>query len=653
MSHSFKNKMLYKFERFLAKGGSSMFKILLVAFLVCFGIILTIRGLILLGIGPIEDYNTVESFWDHAWYVFLQMTDPGNMYQDSFTSGWIRVTTVISGFVGVVIFSALIAFITNALDKTLYEFRKGRGVIIEEEHTLILGWNDRVVDILRELILANESESYASVVILSNEDKEDMDDFIQKRIPDSITTKIITSNGDSSNLNELNRVAASSAKSVIILANCSDNAPHEGKLLSDTHAIKSVMAMIACQGGENSIPIISEIFTPEKREIINFFDDENIIAIDSWDIMGKLLVQTSLTSGLEIVYNEMLSFDLSEVYFYDADWNGVEFGNLAFHFKDGVPLGIHKPDGTVMLRPDDSTVLADDDEILILANDDSTIDFNQKQLFTPKDLSYTEVRLDQQTKNVLILGWHHVGNIFVGECDDYLKEGSVFDVVIDNPSDAVIQNIADIDEEYPGIKINLHKKSSHSIDVLRELKPYSYDTILILSQNPEEQLADKVDSDTLMILLLLRKIAKDEGIDKSENTTKVITQVLDSDNQDLILQTEVDDFIISNKLITMILAQISEEPNIKKLYDDLFEEDGSEIYVKPANLYFEKFPINETFSTILGQARKRDEICLGIRRGDLSKDPSKNFGVSLNPEKDEVITLEENDFLVVLAEDEL
>ncbi|MFT6716508.1 MAG: hypothetical protein ACJA0Q_001150 [Saprospiraceae bacterium] len=653
MAFSFKSRIQYKFERFMAKGGSSIFISLMIAFVVCFALIIGIRALILVSTGPVEDYNTVTSFWDHAWYTFLQMTDPGNMYQDSMTSGWIRITTVIAGITGVVIFSALIAFITSALDNILYEFRKGRRAILESNHTIILGWNDRVVDILRELILANESEDYASVVILASEDKEHMDDFIVKRLPDSVTTKIISSNGDFSNINELKRINAAGAKSIIILAGCSDSATYKEKLMSDTQAIKTIMAMITCQGGENKIPIVSEIFTQEKRDIISFFDDENLLAIDSWDIMGKLLVQTSLTSGLEMVYNEILSFDLSEVYYYQADWNGIKFSELPFRFEDGIPLGIHTPDGTVMLRPDKDTVLQPEDEILILANDDSTIDFSSSTLFKPKELPYNAKTMEQGNKNILILGWHHVGNIFVRECNDYLKEGSVFDVVVQSPTEEIKQHIHAIDKEFPGIKINLIDENTLSIINLKTLKPFTYDTILVLSQDPAEQIADKVDSDTLMILLLLRKIAKDLSIVSADNKTKIITQVLDSDNQDLIIQTEVDDFIISNKLITMILAQISEEPKIKKLYDNIFEEDGSEIYVKPIAMYFDEFPVKETFASILEQVSKRDEICLGLRYNGLSKDPSKNFGIVLNPPKDEIILLGKDDFLVVLSEDEL
>jgi len=653
MKHTLRKRLTYRFEQFMAKGGSSIFISLLLAFIFFFLLIVFIRAFIVWAVGPLEDYNTVTGFWDHAWYTFLQMTDPGNMYQDSFTTGWVRVATVIAGFSGVILFSALIAFITTALDNLLYEFRKGRRAILEEDHTLILGWNERVVDILRELVIANESEDRASVVILSNEDKEKMDDFIVKRLPETLTTKIITSNGNPANLNELKRVSAADAKSAIILASCSDSATHTQKLLSDTQGVKTIMALVAIQNGENKIPIITEIFTAEKREIVNFFEDDEIIAIDSWDIMGKLLVQTSLTSGLEMVYSEILSFDLSEIYFYEADWNGIKFSELPYHFEDGIPLGINKANGQLIMRPENDYTLADDDEIVILANDDSTIDFQQSRIYNPKELTYTPKVTEQGKKRVLILGWHSVGNIFVSEYDDYLEGDSQFDIMIYNPTDVVKAHIAELHQEYPDLNIKLHEKDTKNVQELNALKPFEYDNILILSQNPEEEDAEVVDSDTLMILLLLRKIASDEGLSNEESNTKIITQVLNSDNQELIIQTDVDDFIISNKLITMILAQLSEEPKIKKLYDDLFQEDGSEIYVKPVHLYFDEFPVVADFATILSQARKRNEICLGLRYGAFSQDSKQNFGVVLNSPKNDMITLSKDDFLVVLAEDEL
>ena len=197
MKASFKDKLKYRFEKYLNKGGSSIFVSLFVVFVALFIFIVAIRWVILF-IWP--DLAYTDSFWDDIWYTWLQLTDPGNMNQDNLAPTWLKITTIMSGVVGVIILSMLIAFITTTLEKVFYNFRKGRGKVLEEDFTLILGWNERVVDIIRELMLANESEKDAAVVILSNEDKEEMEDLITKRIPNSLTTRIITTTGDFANI---------------------------------------------------------------------------------------------------------------------------------------------------------------------------------------------------------------------------------------------------------------------------------------------------------------------------------------------------------------------------------------------------------------------------------------------------------------------
>ena len=117
-------------------------------------------------------------------------------------------------------------------------------------------------------------------------------------------------------------------------------------------------------------------------------------------------------------------------------------------------------------------------------------------------------------------------------------------------------------------------------------------------------------------------------------------------------RTGVQDFIISNRFVSMILSQISEDADIKRVYDDLFEEDGSEIYLKPATLYFEELPVEVTFADMMGIAQKREEICLGVKIKEHEHDEDRNFGVKLIPEKTTRYTLGPEDSLVVVAEDE-
>ncbi|UKN02422.1 hypothetical protein K6119_02665 [Paracrocinitomix mangrovi] len=648
MGFSFKERIKYRFERYLSKGGASIFMSLFVLFLILFIIIIGVR-FFMLKANPDLGHPEHTTFWDDIWKTWLQMTDPGNMNQDNEAPTWLKITSILAGVVGVVILSMLIAFITTTLENVFYNFRKGRGKVIEDDHTLILGWNERVVDIIRELIIANESERKASVVILSREDKEEMDDLIAKRLPQTKSTRVVTTTGDYANINELNRVNISGAKSVILLANCSESSSDDEKVESDVQSVKAIMAMISCQGGQNKLPIIAEIFSEEKRRLISFFNDENIIALDSWDIMGKLLVQTSLTSGLEMVYNEILSFDGCEVYFHHANWNGVTFKDLPFHFVDGIPLGVYNEKDGLRLRPDADYSLVPEDQIIILAEDDSTINYEASKIMSPVELELSGKKLEQKSKNVLILGWHNVAEIFIHESSDYLTKGTKVDILFNEPNDFLKDKVDSLKQEYPDFEIVLHDSDPLKLENLEKVNPFSYDNIIILSQDLNELRADKIDSDTLIILLLLRNIKKEE----EQIETKIITQVLNSENQEIITQTDVDDFIISNKLITMILAQLSEEPLIKMLYDDLFSEDGSEIYVKPADLYFKEFPAKVTFGDIIGLAAKREEVCLGIRKGNKSKDANSNFGVTLNLPKNQQVEIEKGDFLVVLSEDEL
>jgi hypothetical protein len=303
------------------------------------------------------------------------------------------------------------------------------------------------------------------------------------------------------------------------------------------------------------------------------------------------------------------------------------------------------------MRPPQDAVMQEGDEVLILAEDDSTIQFVKEPVASSKDFPYTHTVSQKRMERELVLGWHGIANIVVREYAEYLLGDSRVDIVVKHPSSRIVSEVEALKKCSPSLRIRLIDKNPMDWEDLQLLKPFSYDNVIILSQSEGDPSPERTDSETMVILLLLRKILKDSAI--REKKTKLITQVLNSENQELISQTNVDDFIISNKLITMIFAQLSEEPRIKQLYDDIFEEEGSEIYLKPAALYFDKFPVRVTFADLIGQVIKRDEICLGVRRGMHHDNPSKNFGVKLNPPKDQVFNLGKEDSLVVLAEDEL
>lgn len=644
-----RQRIRYKFDNFIAKGGGSIFISLVVVFVVALtlvaGLRIVIFNLFPEGAGPFSD------LYNHIYVTFLQLTDPGNMAQDIPTSPLYKIAAVIAGLIGVILLSMLIAIVTTALDQRITQLKKGLSKVMEEDHTLILGWNERVVEIIRELIMANESEKNPCVVILSELSKEFMDDHLQTYIDDPKNLRIVTRSGKISSLIDLETVSVESCKSAIVLANCNDSADAEKKSSNDSQVIKTVLAIVAAKDADRECNIVAEIFYQRNREIAESIAPEEVTTIDTVDIISKLIVQTSRSSGLAVVYNELLSFDGCEIYFYDPEIDKMEFSALKYHLPDGVPIGIRSDDGAITINPQAGELVRKGDHLIVIANDDSTIKVKRRPVAQPKSLPLKDERLEARQESTLILGWSQKATIFAEQLADYVRDDSQLDIVFHHPTDEIITRIAEMEKNIDKLSINLIDKDPLLIDTLEDLIPASYDTIIVLSQGTDSSDAERVDSETIIILLQLRKIFELNPIDDAK--VKIITEVLNSENQELISKAGVNDFIISNRFVSNILAQISEEPDIKSVYDNLFQEDGCEIYLKPASLYFEECPIEVSFADLMAIAQKRNEICIGIRRNELAEDINENFGVSLIPEKGTIYQMLPDDSLVVISEDEL
>ena len=340
----------YRFDNFMARGGSSIFLCLVVVFLGLLGFIAGVRGVLHVAATPLH-IERGDGFLHNIYITFLQMTDPGNMAQDIESSPFFKIFAIMAGLSGVIMLSSLIAFITSALDQKLAELKKGHSKVVEDEHTLILGWNERVVEILRELIIANESEDNPSVVILSRLDKEEMDDYLKVHLPNTQNTRVVTRSGAESSLVNLDIVSVDNCKSAIVLGNCNVSATDGDKATSDTIVIKTILAVMASRPEKSEMNIVAEIFNHRNREIVESVAPGEITTVDSNEILAKILVQTSRSVGLSVVYGEILSFDGCEMYFHGADWGGRTFGEIAFRFPDGIPMGIRSEDGNLSVNP--------------------------------------------------------------------------------------------------------------------------------------------------------------------------------------------------------------------------------------------------------------------------------------------------------------
>ncbi|GMR23507.1 MAG: hypothetical protein BMS9Abin37_1941 [Acidobacteriota bacterium] len=639
----------YRVDSFLARGSSALFVSLVLAFVGSI-LLIGVMRLVFNVFAPDNDHD----FARQIWFIFLQLTDPGNMNQDNDTPTIFKSAAVVAGLTGVVIFSALIAFLTTALDQAIAHLKKGHSQVLETGHTLILGWGPRVIEILRELVEANESEHDPVAVILSETDKESMDELLRTNFTDRRNTRLVTRSGATASVQALQRVSAGDAKSAIVLASCDPAASLDAKLSSDAKVIKTVLALESQTDDGTDFFIVAEVFTERNRQVVKDIAPNKVSVIDAEEILAKIMVQTSRTSGLAVVYSELLSFEGCEMYFHNnPKWDGMRFDRLQYHFQDGVPIGIRNPDGEIQIRPALDTLMKADDEILIVAEDDSTIEYESQPVMIPKAREIPNRRSNQRFERQLILGWSYKAPIIIREYADYVVGGSQIDVMVKDPPPALAETIEKLDQSST-VQVKLVDKDPLNIDDLESMEPFFYNTVIVLPQKPSlDAEPERIDSETIVVLLHLRKLQKALADAGRLVDTKLITEVLESANRELVAHAGVNDFIISNRMVSMIFAQISEEPDIQKVYDNLFAEEGSEIYVKPAGLYFDTLPVTCPFGDLMRATQKRDEeICLGYKLQSLEDDVGANFGVRLIPPKDSEITLNEEDCLVVVAEDD-
>ncbi|MCP4134579.1 MAG: hypothetical protein GY754_26635 [bacterium] len=646
---SLKEKFEYRFDNFMAAGSRSIFLTLVLLFFAAFiftGILRMVIHFIFL------TPKKGDSVFTDVWLSFLQITDPGAVGADDGSHILLKLVAIVTIFLGLIFFSTVIAFITTQLEKKIELLKKGKSMVLEKDHVLILGWGEMVVDIIRELIEANVSGKKKAVVVLSETPKQIMDDYLYEHIPHRKTTKIITRSGKSSSMEELNRVSVTESKSVIILPLCNEAATEEEKMTSDAKVLKSILAVVAASREDPSrANIIAEIYDKTKRHVMTNLDPEFITMVDTETIIAQIIVQTSRTTGLAFVYNDIIGFEGSEIYYYNAPWNGRRFGELPFHFPDGIPIGIRSVEKTLSLNPSPEYTLKEDDEIVIIAEDDSKISYKEKTLYSPMELPFSQKRLKKTIEKELIIGWNSKTRKIIEEYTDYILPGSVIDIVLPPKEKEGAGIVKRLQKKYPKIKMKIIQCNPLMIKDLEKARLEKYDNVILLTQADDD--TEKIDSTTITTLLLIKEIfSVYEKKTGTVVTTQLITEVMNSENLELVVKTGVNDSIITYKMVSKILAQLAENPNILMVYNDLFSEAGSEIYLKSPDLYIKELPETMTVADIIALVQKRGELFIGYRFKEQEFSVPHNFGVSVNPPKDMIIHPVPEDRLIVLAEDE-
>ena len=651
---SWQKRLQYKFDNFMSQGGLAVFLALLSAFFSAFVLMLIIRY-----IAELIFPNYSSEYYDLPWEVLIQLIGLRSTEEDA--NFIVKIITVVTIFIGLIFFSSLVAFITEEFESKLASLRKGRSIVVERDHTLILGFNDRIIDIIKELIIANESEDNAVIVILSAKDKEEMDDFLRDNLGNTKTTRLVTRTGDISNIANLKNVGIQSAKTVIILNEAKSSDLEDLKIASDSKIIKSLLAIVATKEQDKEddyIPsVVVEIHSLQYRKLAEAIAPNAVTTLNESDILARILVQTSRNNGLSVVYLNLVGFEGNEFYFYRPDhgWYDLTFGELPFHFPGSVPLGVRDAARNLTLNPNIDYRLKDDDEIVILAEDDSTINFQVKPI---KPIYPKKFKQKQRVKYIhfpekhLIIGWNNKTAIALQEYGIYLTDNSQITLIVRKLDNNIKKQFEKVVKSYPNLDFNLVEVDLNSLVQLKDLNLYQYDSISIMAISGKT--SEETDAKTLTLLLGIQQIFQDyTRLNNQTVGTQLIAEIINSDDTDLVVKAGVKDFLLSNQFVSKILAQASQEPEIMNIYNSLFGSEGSELYLKPVSLYLDSEKLSQvSFGDCILAAQSRGELCMGIRIASEVISREKMFGIRLIPHVNTEFNFTVDDKFIVLAEDD-
>ena len=616
------NKLKYRFDYLMSKGTGMLVASLAIVTL----LMITIVSFIVWVTGA----NQGTGFLSLFWMGVLRSLDPGTMGGDTGSFLFVGAMFVIT-LGGIFIFSILVGLLTTGISSKLESLQKGHSIVVEDNHTVILGWSNQIFTIVSELIEANSNQKNACIVIMSPNDKVEMDEAIRNRIPNTKTTRIVTRNGSAIDLNDLALLSLHTARSIII--NESD----------DANVIKTLLAVINSPTSRTTpYNIVAVLREPKNVEVAKIAarGQAEIILEDA--IISRIIAQTCRQSGLSAVYTELLDFGGDEIYLRAfPQLSGKMYGEIISLFATSSVIGLKTKDG-VQLNPPMDTVLSETDEIIAITADDDTLLLNGTSAALDERVFASESSAAQSPESILILGWNENAQRIIEELDHYVADGSRITVVCEIAETSVALRRTERMLKHASVQLvseDITKRAT-----LDSLLRQDYPHIILLSDRAQEDI-QKADADTLITLLHLRNIAETTG-----KRYSIVSEMLDIRNRRLAQVAKVNDFIVSDTIISLLIAQVSENNILNAVFEDIFDADGSEIYLKPAESYV-RLQEDVSFYAVVEAARRRGETAFGYKIAAESESETIPGGIHVNPPKPTAIRFAQGDCIIVAAED--
>eukprot|EP00898_Chlorokybus_atmophyticus_P003369 jgi/Chlat1/4032/Chrsp26S04093 len=604
---------------------------------------------------------TGDSLGDAAWAAFSFVAAPDNRELESLYERLISAALTLGGFFS---FALLVGVISDTITEHMDAFKAGRTRVLEQGHTLIVGFTASLPSLLRQIAIAHATEgpaTFGPVVILGRHPKEDMDRVVADALEEwkgRNPPNVITREYDGSTVHALAQANAVAAKRVLILPatemSAEDNfAAAVPSLLALRQAIQAHPHCELARPG--SVILANDSLSSSQRRMLSCLGGPHLAALESSSFIDRLLVACTQQSGLSLVYALLLSFEWEEFHVRNfPTLTGQRFGEVWPRFVAACICGVCHTEGGVLLNPPEDYVLQNGDNLVYVSEEaDAAVPLPSLPkanvdpfLSSNSSISAGYAEAAPSPQEMLVCGWRPGIAGILQLLDEELSPGSTVTLLtpLSLEERAEHLNAKDVANLRKIAHVRQVVGSPMKARDLRSAGVASATRALVLFQS-EDGCTDAavLDARLLSTLILMEDLRREAG----RGEMRVVAETADPSIIRLVPASLAADMVASATLVAGAITQIASEPRLERVFSNLFDAADDGGGARMALVDYRKYAEEGetvTFSAVSGRARAAGDIALGYRRlsdGELR--------VELAPRKTDVFTFIPGDSIVVLT----
>ncbi len=600
-----RKRIRYWLDFRMAKGTASMVKLLLTMVLTS---VIFVTALVVLF--HLQDGKEIIAlFWDNlrsAMSSSFPSSDSGPLL-------YIVLYTLL-GLTGMIFTGMLIGIFSSTMRGRIVALQNENPEIIEEGHTVILGFRIGEYALLKEMIVSAERER-KTIVVAENLERQDMEQAIRKNIDVPNNIRLIAIKADTTSPAELKCCGIPYCSTLVI------HARDRGR------TVKTMLAAeILLMGCEKRPAIAASVDSNSRVFSKEMLKENGVTMLYSGDITARIIAHSTTQTGIYEALLDMIDFANYEFYFEQRpELAELPFGAAVLSARKGIVVGLYR-DEQAMINPPMDTVMRSDDVLITFEYDPNDLILNEPaKVQLPEPAEPLPVK---QINEVVIFGINSSVVRILHELPDNISQIRLIGLSAQDRSQFIPE-----DEKFVSELVFDHRGTESDRMLYNMVKNAEHVCILSDRRKKEED----SDTDTMLRILRLRNIKKKYGL-----SFTITAEMRLENNRNLITSDDSEDFIVATDLSSMMLAQITADTRRAAVFSELLDEVGSEAYLKPAS-EMGLVNVEMTYEQLLKRVYASGGILMGIRT---KGNPFKILAETTGP-----ITLSERDQLIVIGEE--